>query len=866
MATNFLSSDVYEITQLIEDIKSRNITGVDSLTLAMSIFGYFSEISSAMMQSAVVMASEYSNEAIPVKAKFEKNVITHALTLGIEGLNAQPAEVTVTMFFPEDILVANMINDVFTLDKDMAINIDKFEYHLDYDAKIYRSKLPSGEYVYTAMYEINRKNPISDITNPYLPPIARVTNSSNVPMIGVTVTLHQVEYNKVYKKILSTNPLESKIINFTFESQLAAFDVDVEENSETYHLTPVYDGLVDQTTDLYCYYNYMNTNSIRLKFNSDVYQPTLNADVTVNIYTTQGSAANFTYKDNSFVFFFESERFRYDRLYAQIAVISDSANGIDRKSIDEIKKLIPPAALARGSVTNETDLNNYFNQVNTDDIKLLFFEKIDNVLMKRLYYSFLLMRMNNVIVPMNTIPVDMIRSNFNSMNNQNYVFNVGNMIYYTGNKNGTVRTGVDSEELKELEESGFVYMNPFVCVINRSPFYVSYFLTIMDLYKFLNFDYVNQKSQIQFIASSITWKRELFTDRDTYKLNVSLSQNIMNDMNILIRDDEDNIVDIKAKVALVLYDEEGNPYRYKFAQFKEFHMDGYVADFEVTLKTDDMIDDTTNRIQILDMMDIGTVTESYGFFEKKTTAKLFVYVQNQDGAAAGRGDADKIIPDMQDYALCNIYEVYDGIDFFYNYSHIIDSAVKVTKQDDTSLLYTIDKMPVIRYSYIDSEQKFQEFLTELEMRRLYIENCLEVLDDSFGIDLKFFNTYGPSKLFAVTDDYSRLDRVNITLKFRCKLATISDRYIEEDMIQFIKDYVEDINEGIANLHIPNLITEVTNQFREQVVFFEFLEINDYGPGYQHIYRPDESLIAKIPEFLCINTAEDGTPDIQIEFV
>lgn len=51
--SNFLSSDVYEITQLIEDIKTRNMGGVSSLTLAMSIFGYFSEISSAMMQSAV---------------------------------------------------------------------------------------------------------------------------------------------------------------------------------------------------------------------------------------------------------------------------------------------------------------------------------------------------------------------------------------------------------------------------------------------------------------------------------------------------------------------------------------------------------------------------------------------------------------------------------------------------------------------------------------------------------------------------------------------------------------------------------------------------------------------------------------------
>ena len=155
--SNFLSSDVYEITQLIEDIKTRNMGGVSSLTLAMSIFGYFSEISSAMMQSAVVMASEYSNEAIPVKAKFEKNIITHALALGIEKLNAQPAVVELMLSFPEDIIIANMVNNRITLDKDMQLFINGYEYHLDYDVVITRTKLLNGEYVYTAQYDIKRK-------------------------------------------------------------------------------------------------------------------------------------------------------------------------------------------------------------------------------------------------------------------------------------------------------------------------------------------------------------------------------------------------------------------------------------------------------------------------------------------------------------------------------------------------------------------------------------------------------------------------------------------------------------------------------------------------------------------------------------
>jgi len=865
MATNFLSSDVYEITELIEQIKNDNISGVDQLTLAMSIFGYFSELGSAMMQSAVTMAAEYSNEAIPVKAKFEKNIITHALTLGIEGLNAQPATQKVIMLFPEDILIANMVNDRLTLDKDMKIMINKFEFHLDYDVIISRSKLPDGSYVYTGMYNIIRQNPISSITNPYLPPIGRMM-SSNVPLVGVTVDLHQVEYTQIYKKILTTNPLENKIITFEFESQLASFDVDAVENGEEYHLTPVYDGLISDN-DMYCYYQYMDTNNIRIKFNEDIYLPQVNADVTVNVYTTQGDEGNFTYIDGPFTYIFSSDNYSYNRLYASIQVIGSSSNGIDRKSVEELKKLIPPAALARGNVTNTTDLNNYFNQINTDDVQLLFLKKIDNNL-ERLYYSYLLMRKDNMIVPLNTIPVNLIRSNFDGINNDNYVFNVGNMLYYTGNQNATIRTDIDDEELAQLEDTGFVYMNPFMCVVNKSPFYVSYYLTIMNKTKFLTFEYINQDSQLQFIATTINWRRELFTDRNTYKLDISLSQNILDDMDILIRDenDPDIITDIKVRVALVLYNSEDNPYRYKMANFVSFDEGSYMANFQVTMNTEDIMDDTTSRIRIEDMMDIGTATQSYGFFEHNVKAKLYVYVINQDGAAAGRGDADAIIPYMTDYALCNIYEVYDGVDFFFNYSHIMASTITVMKQDDTSLLYTIDKMPVIRYTYINSEERMQDFLEELEVRRLYIEQCLTVLEDSFGIDFKFFNTYGPSKLFSITDELSNIDRVNLSLKFRCQLASVTDNYIEEDIIGVIKNYIEDINNGVSNLHMPNLITEITNQFREQIVFFEFVSINDYGPAYQHIWRPDETLTGKIPEFLCINTRDDGTPDITIEFV
>lgn len=137
-------------------------------------------------------------------------------------------------------------------------------------------------------------------------------------------------------------------------------------------------------------------------------------------------------------------------------------------------------------------------------------------------------------------------------------------------------------------------------------------------------------------------------------------------------------------------------------------------------------------------------------------------------------------------------------------------------------------------------------------------DCLKVLEDAFGIDIKFFNTYGPSKLFYV-DNNTMLNRCNLSMKFRLKLVNNNDKYIIDYIKDDIREYIEDTAK-LSDLHIPNLITYITKKYRETLVYFEFLDFNGYGPGFQHIYRKDESLVGKIPEFLNINTA--NTKDFQ----
>jgi hypothetical protein len=100
------------------------------------------------------------------------------------------------------------------------------------------------------------------------------------------------------------------------------------------------------------------------------------------------------------------------------------------------------------------------------------------------------------------------------------------------------------------------------------------------------------------------------------------------------------------------------------------------------------------------------------------------------------------------------------------------------------------------------------------------------------------------------------------------LVAEKDTYTKGNIIREIKAYMEDI-EDLGEIHIPNLITQITTNYKEQIIYFEFLGFNNYGPSIQHIYKDadNEIPIHVAPEFINIDNVigDDGglTPDINI---
>ena len=241
----------------------------------------------------------------------------------------------------------------------------------------------------------------------------------------------------------------------------------------------------------------------------------------------------------------------------------------------------------------------------------------------------------------------------------------------------------------------------------------------------------------------------------------------------------------------------------------------------------------------------------------------------------------------RNWTVTNVYDVVNGVTMYHNYSGIMGSQIEPygttnTDEDGNSTMtlegYYIHSVPVLGYDYCTNENLVQEAINGLNYRKSYIDYVIDKLENSFGIDFKLFNTYGPSHTYYIIRDTNAnmildeekeyIDKVNLTLNFRIKLQSSKDAYTKDNIIRDIKEYMEDLND-LGELHIPNLVTQITNDYKEQIVYFEYLGFNSYGPDIQHIYKDDDNQIDIHipPEFL--NVANfidaDGTlsPDINI---
>lgn len=874
-----LNGDIYDITSTVTDIESRYISEEDPDTLAIGIFGAVADLEALNIQNSIMATSELGNELFPARAKYERNLLSHGVINNVENINAVPSSIKCIIGVFETDFDKYANNDIFYLDKEIAVNINDLEFHLDYDIAIKKNIIANNNYAYTAQYVITLNNPLSDITNPYLnAPIIQYYNGQK--LICFYANLRQVAHETVPKRIITNNLIENKTLVFQFNNQLASFMIKAVDGNTTTYITPIIEGVgIDQNIQNYCYYSFLDKDHIKVRFDSSSYVPKLNTSLEVLIKNTKGTEGNIEYNSTQYPIV-ASTKYKYSNVPLVITFGGEASGGLDRISIQELKKILPKESLSRGSVICEKDLDNHFSMYNTDTNRLIVRKRVDNQFERSYYTYFLLKDPYNNVIPTNTFDIKVARESFDTHDNRKYVLKPGCYVVLNTATNTGMITKKDSDNENNLQtleandKTSFLYTMPFMVVVTGDPLYVSYYLAIMDEDRFLDFTYINMQSTLQFITAKINWSRGYQVDSNLYKLNFFITQNVSTDQSLIDYDENGEIIESRVKAIVVFYNSDNSdPYRYIEANViqsdesdndDENNSGNASYHLYAQLETTDIINDD-NKIRINNVYIPGSGAKDYGYFSKDLKVKIYICVKLNDGEF-GRYDLDSIVPGLEGWTVSNMYTVDDGLSLYINYSNIMHSQVSditIPGEYTDSKGFLITSVPVVRRSYVNTESNMTNFVSEVNYKKAYIDNALTLLDNNISIDFKFFCTYGPSRTYSLDREKTKIiDRVNLTLNFALKLVQSADKNTKDYIIDDVKNYIEDLND-ISSIHIPNLITQITTDYRQLIVYFEFLGFNDYGPGIQHLYRNEFEDVSITPEFLTVHTDLDMSPDINI---
>ena len=174
---------------------------------------------------------------------------------------------------------------------------------------------------------------------------------------------------------------------------------------------------------------------------------------------------------------------------------------------------------------------------------------------------------------------------------------------------------------------------------------------------------------------------------------------------------------------------------------------------------------------------------------------------------------------------------------------------------------------------MNEEDNADYFSDAIYDKKAYIDYCLTLLENSMNIDFKFFNTYGPSQTYITDKDEEGrqyIGHLDLSLRFKLSLKSTAEVDTKQNIINDIKAYIEDLYD-IGDIHIPNLIAQITDDYSDRINFIEFVGYNTFGPSIQHINQLEVDDPHMIPEFLNVRNIIDPDtleliPDIDITIV
>lgn len=151
---------------------------------------------------------------------------------------------------------------------------------------------------------------------------------------------------------------------------------------------------------------------------------------------------------------------------------------------------------------------------------------------------------------------------------------------------------------------------------------------------------------------------------------------------------------------------------------------------------------------------------------------------------------------------------------------------------------TIDSIPMIRWNIYNSvdESKLSYFMNSFRSQYDTFNTIItSVLRNITNIDMKLYNTYGPSKNFIIGEADEVLNTINLSIEFDVWFETGTDLLTAvPNLKSYIKSEIETIDDiGSNSLYISNLMRKIETNFA-YVNHMRFIKFNNYDSSYQTI--------------------------------
>ena len=789
----------------------------------------------------------------------------------------------------------------YFIDSDLKIDVEGIQFMLDYDIHITFVEQGEGNFIYTAKYNRFRygseyRAPFADDGQLYIK-TRRITYNRE-KYLALYVDLRQVTRNKIEETVIGNNVINAPSFTFRFDGDIASFDVFCKEpGKDSYEqLDKKLVGTIPNKTSHACFYRMLDDDELEISFTvkDGYYKPEFGSDIIIEYTTTLGDKGAFDlYTGSDIVCIGSSEIYDYNNKMIIFCITqSPSQYGSPKMTLDELKLRNCENFSTVKSYTVENDLQLYFNRFSLNDFVKMSLVKKRNDMYDRLFTTYTLFRNSeNNVIKTNTLTLELPAydeagikhtglDKFDKVGNGLYL-RAGSAFAYKDettsdshiNYLGSYITNDNMDDIVGTGKYSFVFALPFLMKFETNPTSVGYYLNTVD--RTYPMDYndmaINEMAELQFMISPIRVKRSALTEKSDDYGRYTLTTSIISAIPLI---ESIETVDNIEYITVSFAQEDDEPIIINKFTRKAKTNDIFVANETSTINIQANLYFNSNG----DGDHIPCKIESY---DKNTQSfNISCTIQTNDEINGDKFIVTNVLNAMGDalnsksinminsplsidvgyinddtFTKSNIYHTMENRHVTFikplnmcksDVSYTL-SSLALNNSSNTSLVdISIYNMPLLgtrkkyvpsKYTYTIDDIDREEFFKLYTEQYMYIENIDELQTNNYGIDIKFYNTYGKSNNYNM-EGGDLLDSVAIGITFDIKIHYgVDANNLINEMKSFIKTYIESINNDTGNsIYVSNIIKAIENKF-DAVKYIKFgRKMNDKYIGFVGVQK------------------------------